>query len=514
MRYNPPADLLISKSQNLGLTVRTMQRWLHEIQYTLEKLRRDFDDFTRLAVKEDEDYKLYSPWYNQRTENKLTKRFDIECLGVGSTEPSLPPKAPGAWHMNMSKLRMAGRATMWAIWDRDKWETAVEKFRKRNAKLKDALQMGQATQQQQVASTLADLRNNVDAKRLGLTVHAELRHIVDKPDSSDVDLDLKNAVLFSHQESPTIHIGTYEEALAKGNPMPESVLIEYKNYPPLMQGLTPAEIEETKTRIASRVHQLASLLFYSGSSELGTLPIRGIVDQPDQSRHGFVFDFPAGAELCSPESLHSIISSPLPNNLWPLDKRFSIAQRIAESIGKFHADGWVHKGIRSQSVVFFHDREDPSRRLLLDAPYLVDFEYSRPESGTTFHVRDPDAEMDLYRHPDVQDLATSAFSKLHDLYSLGVVLLEIALWQTARGLRDELKRRNRQHAGEEVNAHGLREWYVSRAKKKVAHLMGTSYQSAVLVCLESKYKDQTRRRDFPMLFYSQVTQKLSSKQIV
>ena len=27
--------------------------WLHEIQHTLEKLRRDFDDFTRLAGKED-----------------------------------------------------------------------------------------------------------------------------------------------------------------------------------------------------------------------------------------------------------------------------------------------------------------------------------------------------------------------------------------------------------------------------------------------------------------------------
>lgn len=512
MRWNIPTDIRIFKSRNLGLTVRIMQRWLHEIQYTLEKLRRDFDDFTRLAGREDEDYRLNSPWYNQGKENEKTKQFDIERLGIGSTEPSRPPKAPGAWHANKSRLKMAGRATKWAIWDKDKWETAVGKFQKRNAKLRDALQMGQATQQQQVAGTLADLRNNVDANRLGLTVHAELRRIVDKPDSSDVDLDLKNGVLFSHKESPTIHIGTYEEDLAKGNPMSESVLIEYKDYPPLMQGLTPAEIKETKTRIASRVHQLASLLFYSGSSELGTLPIRGIVDQPSKSRHGFVFDFPAGAEICSPETLHSIMKSPSPNSLWPLAKRFSIAQSIAKSIGKFHADGWVHKSLRSQSVVFFQDREDKSG--LLDATYLVDFEYSRPESGTTFHVRDNDEEKNLYRHPDIQDLATSSFSKLHDIYSLGVVLLEIALWQTARSMLDELKKRNKQHSDEEVNAHGLQEWYVSRAKKKVAHLMGTSYQSAVLVCLGSKYKDQTRRRDFPTLFFTQVTQKLSPKQIV
>ena len=161
--------------------------------------------------------------------------------------------------------------------------------------------------------------------------------------------------------------------------------------------------------------------------------------------------------------------------------------------------------------MFFKDRESKSR--LINSPYLVDFEYSRPESGTTFRLRDNDDERNLYRHPEIQDVANSSFSKLHDIYSLGVVLLEIALWQTARSMLDELKRRNKQHTGEQVNAYGLQEWYISRAKKKVAHLMGASYQSAVLACLESKYKDQTRRRDFPTTFDTQVTQRLGAKQI-
>ena len=128
-------------------------------------------------------------------------------------------------------------------------------------------------------------------------------------------------------------------------------------------------------------------------------------------------------------------------------------------------------------------------------------------------MRDNDDEKNLYRHPDIQDVAHSSFSKFHDIYSLGVVLLEIALWQTARNMLDELKKRNKQHLGEEVNAYGLQEWYVSRAKKKVAHLMGGSYQSAVLACLESKFKDQTRRRDFPTTFDAQITQKLSAKEV-
>ena len=489
-----------------------MQRWLHEINHTLQKLRRDFDDFTKLAGKEDEDYRSYSPWYNQRQGDYAAKAFDIDKLSISTTESSPSPKAPGIWHGNKAKFAKVGKATKWAIWDKEKWEAAVEKFQKRNAKLKDALQMGQATQQHRVAGTLTDLRNNADANRLGLTVHAELRQLVDKPDSSYMNFDLKNMEVFSDAESPTIHTGTCEEHFAKGSTISEKVLIEYKSYPPIMQGLTPAEISETQTHINSRVHQLASLLYYSGSSELGTLPIKGLVDQPSKSRHGFVFYFPAEAEPCTPDSLHSIMRSLSPTSLWPLSARFRVAQSIAKSIGKFHADGWVHKSIRSQSIVFFKDRENKSR--LLSSPYLVDFEYSRPESGTTLHLRDNDDEKNLYRHPDIQDVAHSSFLTLHDIYSLGVVLLEIALWQTARSMLDELRKRNKQHPGEEVNAYGLQEWYISRAKKKVAHLMGTSYQSAVLACLESKYKDQTRRRDFPTTFDTQVTQKLSAKQVV
>lgn len=458
---------------------------------------------------EDDNYKTYSPWHTSQQDSTPIARFNIDEIVISTRHSSLLPKASAVWHDHRVKLKRAGKATKWAIWDREKWEDAVEKFRKRNAKLKDALQMGQATQHERAARSIADLRNNTDAKRLGLTVHAELKQLVDMPDSNEMDFDLKNAVLLSDEEAPTIHTGTCEENLAKGNTVSERVLIEYKSYPPIMKGMTPAEIKETQTHIESRVHQLASLLYCSGTSKLGTLPIKGLVDQPSKSRHGFVFDYPAEAEPSSPESLHSIMRSPSPTNLSSLSTRFQTAQSIAKSIGKFHADGWVHKSIRSQSVVFFRNRENNSR--LLSSPYLVDFEYSRPESGTTLHIRDNDDEKNLYRHPDIQDVAYSSFSKLHDIYSLGVVLLEIALWQTARGMLDDLKRRNKQHLGEEVNAWGLQEWYVSRARKKVAHLMGASYQSAVLACLESKYKDQTRRRDFPNTFDAQVTQKLSAK---
>lgn len=99
--------------------------------------------------------------------------------------------------------------------------------------------------------------------------------------------------------------------------------------------------------------------------------------------------------------------------------------------------------------------------------------------------------------------------KTHDIYLVRVVLLEIALWQTARSM---LKRTGLEPGA--INATGLQKMYIDRTKKHVAHLMGTSYQAAVLACLESKYKDQTGRHDFPLVFREEVAQKLSVKGIV
>lgn len=156
--------------------------------------------------------------------------------------------------------------------------------------------------------------------------------------------------------------------------------------------------------------------------------------------------------------------------------------------------------------MFFPERSGDS--LLLKSPYLVDFEYSRPESGSTLRLRDNDDEKNFYRHPEIQDIARSSFSKIHDLYSLGVVLLEIALWQTAHRIYERTGIKPGQ-----LNATGLQKMYIDKATRKVGHLMGPSYQAAVLACLGSQYKDQTRRPDFARIFDEGVVQKLTIKAI-
>ena len=144
---------------------------------------------------------------------------------------------------------------------------------------------------------------------------------------------------------------------------------------------------------------------------------------------------------------------------------------------------------------------------------MVNFEYSRPESGSTSLSRDEDEQKILYRHPDLQDSTDSPSAKIHDLYALGVVLLEIAIWETAHSIRQRAQRASGQSGQIGLNAKGLQKLYVSTANKKIAHFMGDSYLSVVLACLDTKYRDQTSRTDFTRIFNNEVIQKLSVKSL-
>jgi hypothetical protein len=98
-----------------------------------------------------------------------------------------------------------------------------------------------------------------------------------------------------------------------------------------------------------------------------------------------------------------------------------------------HAVNWLHKGIFSQNVVFhFGGDEDGDAGLGYDPenPILSGFEYSRPD-GTETTARDVDVVWDLYRWPGIQRQAPTERNskKTYDLYSLGLVLLEIAHWE-------------------------------------------------------------------------------------
>ena len=103
----------------------------------------------------------------------------------------------------------------------------------------------------------------------------------------------------------------------------------------------------------------------------------------------------------------------------------------------FHADKWVHKSFRSQSIIFFKRLENAA--VDFKNPYLVNFEYARALDTKTRWDVDMDTERNLYRHPDRQGTPRKSFNKVHDLYALGVVLLEIGLWKPVIKIKSEIE---------------------------------------------------------------------------
>jgi hypothetical protein len=112
----------------------------------------------------------------------------------------------------------------------------------------------------------------------------------------------------------------------------------------------------------------------------------------------------------------------------PLFKRVSLCTALAQSLHNFHSVNWLHKSLRSNTVLYFASKLD---NVDITSPFISGFELSRPdniEKMTEKPVLSP--SQDMYRHPDVQSWRPgSTYQKCYDVYSLGVLLIEIAYWQ-------------------------------------------------------------------------------------
>jgi hypothetical protein len=203
----------------------------------------------------------------------------------------------------------------------------------------------------------------------------------------------------------------------------KSVWIEWKEY---MHDPNPKS--NWTLTIEGRVKKLATLLGSEHKpSEFRAPRCVGYFDERDeiQPRFGFVYDKPDDVPSeTEPVSLFDFIEK---QDKPSLTKRVGLAHALARCLMYLHSVNWLHKGLRSSSVLFFTPPgEDP----VYEAPWLSGFDYARPDLPE--EATEPPrahSEHDIYRHPDILSSSSPRSKKSHDIYSLGVVLIEIAYWQ-------------------------------------------------------------------------------------
>jgi serine/threonine protein kinase len=98
-----------------------------------------------------------------------------------------------------------------------------------------------------------------------------------------------------------------------------------------------------------------------------------------------------------------------------------VSRNVARSIIFLHSASFVHKNIRPDTIITTETGES----------YLVGFQWFRAAAGDTYMLGDAVQSYNLYRHPTRQGQAPEEmYSMQHDVYSLGVCLLEIGLWKS------------------------------------------------------------------------------------
>ena len=186
----------------------------------------------------------------------------------------------------------------------------------------------------------------------------------------------------------------------------------------------------------TRVEKLVALLSDREKPELLRVPYcLGYFDDAQtpkkpfrRGRLGFVFEQPF-PRAGSPVSLRHLLKAKTKPEL---TKRIALARSVSNCLMSLHSVDWLHKGLRSNNVIFF---EAPDGAIDYSCPLLSGFGYARPtfrEDMTEIPSHHP--EHDMYRHPKTHGLGPwegrQGFKRTFDIYSLGIVLIEIANWQT------------------------------------------------------------------------------------
>lgn len=220
-----------------------------------------------------------------------------------------------------------------------------------------------------------------------------------------------------------------------------------------------------------------------------TMKIVGWFEDPRRLRHVFVYEVPSpplgpfvhGQGSSTPHSLLSFLQHGADSdssNMPSLEDRYRLAFNLASSLFHLHAKGLTHRNINSSNVLFFTEDDSSSspdsktwKLGVIRNPFITSFDQCDEDTCTP---HEEPSISSIYRHPKVERGQRSVYRSAHDIYSLGLILLEIGLWMPIHKLwkpkyaRSDFKSR-------------MQSVYI----KKLAAKCGSTYMRVVDYCLRA-----------------------------
>jgi hypothetical protein len=249
--------------------------------------------------------------------------------------------------------------------------------------------------------------------------------------------------------------------------------------------------EEMKRILHGRIQALAVMFKEKPRTDsFRVFDCIGYFEDNSDTRFGLTFRLPNDydpRENPAPMSLYQLIDA-YRENIPYLGERFRLAHLLAESLHALHASGWLHKSISSHNILLLQKKPysmpsgDQQRPISLENPYFTGFAASRPDNpGEESSKSAADREFALYCHPDVAGYdgqAVAGYRAIYDIYSLGLVLIEIGTWRS-------LARWSPKHAAATLDFKRL---LLDKIVPCLGASMGENYMIAVKKCLEGSFE--------------------------
>jgi hypothetical protein len=414
----------------------------------------------------------------------------------------------------------AARKVYWGMRDKVKFQELVEDVEKYIEKLNQLLPESQmrSCAEDQARANIAIVGNIIDEKSLELIRKAIETGMQDHPIStlverkalSDQRWNDRGSTDISHKTKlKTLLLKDFEiigdsklpkRCFARRAGCPgELFLFERKDHP--LESSSSKEITVEK-----RVERLV-LLLSRQREDLNTLHVIGYIADRANSCWWLVFRFPCHQQdtttSLQPVSLLTLLNPGILKRKPALEQRFRLAYQLANTLSGLYSSSWMHKSLRSDNLLFPYTY-DPKRPITqygldglvsLSSPLLAGFEYSRQdnESQSLDALKHGDKSSIIYRHPLYQGEAASGYRVEYDIYSLGLILVEIAFWQSLATFLDarvtkstsDAKRSlsSKSESFQQPDAEELQKRVLYRVDSELAFRVGTVYRDVVRWCL-------------------------------
>jgi hypothetical protein len=243
--------------------------------------------------------------------------------------------------------------------------------------------------------------------------------------------------------------GDYRENPLDGEWGPATVMVERSD-------LAEAGLKQIASFLYNRLPEKLTAGGSASQTQIHVLFLKGILPCLGYRMTPFpqlLFAMPTG--LGNPQMLDTLIRADQGVANHPLDYRFQLARKLADAVLRVNAAELVHKHIRTAAILVLQPvapvtTNTPAAPAPAPAPtqaqpptglgevYLTDWRLLRDTRGPTTQTGGTQWTENIYRHPQRQDLEPEARYNIgHDIYSLGVCLLEIGLWDMLVHIRPD-----------------------------------------------------------------------------